>query len=115
MWMLRLGIGVLHGEPYHPKRQRKEERFHRTLKADVLQQRILANQEAAHRAFDRWRPVYNCGRPHEALELNVPVRRYRPSARRHPEQLPEVEFIPVDEVRKVQHGESFTSTGRRGL
>ena len=112
---MRLGIRVLHGQPGHPQRQGKEERFHRTLKTDVLQQRILAKQEAAHRAFHRWRPVYNCERPHEALALNVPVRRYRPSARRHPEQLPEVEFIPVDEVRKVQHGESFTSRGRRGL
>ena len=115
MWMLRLGIRVLQEHLCYPHRQGKEERFHRTLKADVLQQRILANQEAAHRAFHRWRPVYNCERPHAALALNVPVRRYRPSARRHPEQLPEVEFIPVDEVRKVQHGESFTSRGRRGM
>ena len=35
-WLLRLGISVSHGRAYHPQTQGKEERFHRTLKAEVL-------------------------------------------------------------------------------
>ena len=36
VWLLRLGIGVCHSRPRHPQTQGKEERFHRTLKAEVL-------------------------------------------------------------------------------
>jgi len=31
-----LGIKVLHGRPYHPQTQGKEERFHRTLNVELL-------------------------------------------------------------------------------
>ncbi len=37
VWLIRLGIQVLHGRPAHPQTQGKDERFHRTLKAEVLQ------------------------------------------------------------------------------
>ncbi|NIR98045.1 MAG: transposase family protein, partial [Gammaproteobacteria bacterium] len=36
VWLLRLGVGVSHGRPYHPQTQGKDERFHRTLGAEVL-------------------------------------------------------------------------------
>src|SRR5579872_1993809 len=36
VWLLRLGIGLTHGRPYHPQTQGKDERFHRTLKAEVI-------------------------------------------------------------------------------
>ena len=35
VWLLRLGVRVLHGRPYHPQTQGKEERFHRTLRRSV--------------------------------------------------------------------------------
>src|SRR5579884_4079430 len=37
VWLLRLGIAVSHGRAYHPQTQGKDERFHRTLQAEVLQ------------------------------------------------------------------------------
>ena len=34
--LIRLGIRVAHGRPYHPQTQGKDERFHRTLQFEVL-------------------------------------------------------------------------------
>lgn len=104
VWLMRLGVSVSHGRPYHPQTQGKEERFHRTLKAEVLQGRSFRDLAHCQEHFDRWREVYNCDRPHQALDLVPPVRRYRPSERGFPEALPPIEYGPGDEVRKVQAG-----------
>ena len=101
VWLLRLGIGVSHGRPYHPQTQGKDERFHRTLKAEVLMGRSFKNLSACQRAFDAWRVTYNVDRPHEALELNAPVTRYGVSPRAFPEALPPIEYGPGDTVRRV--------------
>ena len=101
VWLLRLGVRVSHGRPYHPQTQGKGERFHRPLKAEVLQGRHFADLPACQEAFDRWRTVYNIERPHQALELAVPISRYAPSPRRFPETLPPIEYGDGDLVRKV--------------
>jgi hypothetical protein len=44
---------------------------------------------------------YNSERPHEALQMEVPLSRYRPSLRAMPEKLPELEYLAQDEVRRV--------------
>jgi transposase InsO family protein len=36
VWLLKLGVAVLHSRPYHPQSRGKNERFHRTLKAEVF-------------------------------------------------------------------------------
>ena len=100
-WLMRLGVRVIHGRPYHPQTQGKDERFHRTLKGEVLNGRSFCDLGQCQRAFDRWRHVYNHERPHEALELNTPITRYRPSQRSFPEQLPDIEYGPGDLVRKT--------------
>ncbi|MGH2671036.1 MAG: IS481 family transposase, partial [bacterium] len=87
-WLLRLGVRVCHARPYHPQTQGKDERFHRTLKAEVLGTRVLRDLPQCQREFDRWRDVYNLERPHEALALAVPASRYQPSPRAFPEVLP---------------------------
>ena len=38
-WLVRLGIRVSHIRPHHPQTQGKDERFHRTLKAEVMRDR----------------------------------------------------------------------------
>ncbi len=75
VWLLRLGIAVSHGRPYHPQTQGKDERFHRTLKAEVLQGSVFRDLGQCQRVFDQWRGVYNFERPHHALELAVPSSR----------------------------------------
>jgi transposase InsO family protein len=101
VWLMRLGIRVLHGRPLHPQTQGKEERFHRTLKAEVLNGRSFRDLAECQKAFDKWRPRYNHERPHEALGMATPAQRYRPSSRSFPEVLPAIEYAAGDHVRKV--------------
>jgi transposase InsO family protein len=102
VWLMRLGIQVSHGRAYHPQTQGKLERFHRTLKAEILQGRPFADLAECQREFDRWRAVYNLERPHEALGMAVPASRYRPSPRPFPEVPAPIEYGPDDAVRRVQ-------------
>lgn len=106
VWMIRLGISLSHSRICHPQTLGKDERFHRTLKAEVLATRSFESTEHCQHSFDRWRTVYNFERPHEALQMAVPASRYRPSAREYPEALPPITYGPDDIVRKVgDHGE----------
>jgi transposase InsO family protein len=98
VWLIRLGIRVSHSHPRHPQTNGKDERFHRSLKAEVLAGRSFADLPAVQIAFDRWRTVYNHERPHEALSLATPVTRYRVSPRPFPEVLAPIEYGPHDEV-----------------
>ncbi len=101
VWLLDLDVAVLHGRPYHPQTQGKEERFHRTLKAEVLQGRQFDDLTAVQTGFDRWREVYNHERPHEALGLQVPASCYRVSQRSYCESPAAFEYDTTFEVRKV--------------
>lgn len=102
IWLIRLGIRISHGAPYHPQTQGKAERFHRTLNAEVIRGRQFGSFADCQQAFDEWREIYNCVRPHQALEMKTPVTRYRVSPRSYPEQLPPIEYGPEDIVRRVQ-------------
>ncbi len=132
VWLIRLGIRVCHGRPWHPQTQGKEERFHRTLLDELIRPVMglsvrwnagaasphkpgsdpsqsgksvhVADHAACQVLFDTWRSVYNQVRPHQAIDLNTPASRYRPSHRTFPEALPAVEYasFPGQVVRKVQ-------------
>ena len=101
VWLMRLGIGISHSAPAHPQTNGKDERFHRSLDAEVLKGRSFNDLAQAQRAFDHWRPIYNEQRPHDALALDTPIERYRPSPRAFPEQLPAIEYGPHDVVAVV--------------
>ena len=103
-WLILLGIRVSHSRPYHPQTQGKDERFHRTLKAEVLSGRLFDDIEPCQRRFDEWRGVYNLQRPHEALGMATPASRYVPSPRAFPETLPVIEYDPGEIVRLVNNG-----------
>jgi hypothetical protein len=107
-----LGIAVSHGRPHHPQTQGKEERFHRTLKAELIDRTRLAGLGEAQAAFDAWRTMYNHERPHEAIGLAVPASRYRASTRPMPAIVPP-DYEPEAEVRKVQDNGRLQFKGRR--
>lgn len=114
VWLLRLGTDVVHSRPYHPQTGGKDERFHRTLKAELLRDREFADLAHCQREFDPWRAMYNLDRPHQALGLEVPANRYQVSPRPYPAVLPPVEacYGPDDLIRKVQHGGAISVHGR---
>lgn len=100
-WLMRQDIEVIHGRPYCPQGRGKIERFHRTLKREVLQDRQLVDLTEAQRAFDPWRSLYNHERPHQGLELEVPSSRYRISERPFKEVTGQFEYSDRFEVRRL--------------
>ncbi len=112
VWLMRLGVRLYHGRAYHPQTQGKDERFHRTLKVEVLQGRQFNDLPHCQHAFDAWRRIYNQERPHEALGLDVPASRYSPSQVSFPERLPEPQYDAADIVRKVGRDGYVSFKGR---
>jgi transposase InsO family protein len=112
VWLMRLGVELCHGRPCHPQTQGKEERFHRTLKLEVLRNREFHSLAQVQGEFDSWREVYNHQRPHDALGLAVPAARYQPSPRPFPESLPPLEYACDLTVRKVAGHGAISFQGR---
>lgn len=114
VWLLKHGVELLHSRPYHPQSRGKNERLHRTLKAEVLAFKTLRDFVEAQRSFDEWRSIYNLERPHQAIEMEVPIRRYRPSSRAMPDRPPQVEYDEHEIVRTVPATKDYISfKGRR--
>ena len=101
VWLLKLGVTLTYARPYHPESRGKNERFHRTLKAEILSLRSLRDAGHAQMAFDEWREVYNHHRPHEALGQAPPASRYTPSLRALPARLAEPDYETDAHVRRV--------------
>lgn len=99
--LMRLGVKVLHGRPYHPETQGKVERFNGTLERELLRDGHFKSAVEVQQEFDRFRHTYNFERPHESLCMDVPASRYEPSRRRRPDKLPEMEYASGTVVRKV--------------
>src|SRR5579863_5255523 len=109
VWLLKLGVDLIYSRPYHPQSRGKNERFHRTLKADVFAFNRFSRFEDVQRAFDLWRELYNYERPHEAIGQAPPASRYRPSARAMPEPPPSVVYDPGEIVRIVSSTKAYIS------
>ena len=110
-WLMRLDVRVIHGTPFYPQGRGKEERFHRTLNTELLQDRRFDDLRHTQGRFDPWRDMYNQERPHEALGLDVPANRYHTSSREFPEQLPPFEYSDRFETRRVNGVGQFRFRG----
>ena len=104
VWLLEQDIRLSHSRPYHPQTQGKDERFHRTLKAEALSGPPFADLAQAARHLEHWRTVYNTQRPHEALSLKTPIERYVPSARAYRGVIEPFDYGPDDQLRRVDDG-----------
>jgi transposase InsO family protein len=113
VWLLKLGIETIHSKPYHPQGRGKNERFHRSLAAEVLALSPLRGFDHAQAAFDRWRHVYNRERPHQALGFATPAERYQPSKRSFPKTLPTPQYHHGEIVRCVGTTKAYVSFRNR--
>lgn len=107
-WLIQLNIKLIHGRPYHPQTQGKEERFHRTLKQELINYEQFYDHEHCQKRFNQWREKYNCIRPHESLEFKTPAELYNPSTRIYPEKMPVYDYFTTDIKRKVQENGIIT-------
>ena len=112
VWLMRHDIAVIHGRPYHPQTQGKEERFHRTLKSEALAGRSFCDLGHCQKHFDWWRTIYNTERPHQALDMATPISRYTSSPRTFTDAPPPIEYGGADIVRKVQDHGKISFKGR---
>ena len=113
VWLVDLGIWVIHSTPWHPQTAGKEERFHRTLDLEVISTRAgWETFDEVQDAYDSWRLIYNHHRPHDSLgETVVPADRYRPSARSMPTRITEPEYDTGTDIRKVAPNGRFSWNG----
>ena len=109
VWLMHLGSNVRHSRPYHPQTLGKLERFHRSLKSELLAGRTFSDLDHCQRAFDTWRDYYNLERPHHALDLDTPISRYTPSDRSFPAH----HYAPDDQVRSVDVSGRISFQGSR--
>ena len=54
----------------------KIERFHRTLRLELLEGEVFATIDTAQAAFDAWVEDYNTNRPHQAIAMATPTERF---------------------------------------
>lgn len=101
LWLIRLGVNVSFSMIRRPQTNGKLERFHRTLKTELLQYHHFWDLQNAQKYFDKWRLEYNHKRPHEALNFKAPVSRYKFSNRKYNSTLPPIEYRETDIIRNV--------------
>jgi len=101
VWLIEHGVDPWHTEPAHPQSNGKNERFNRTLKAELLDGRVFRDLDEAQPVFDDWRHRYNHHRPHDAIGLAVPADRYSASPRAFREAVEPFDYAPADIVRSV--------------
>lgn len=100
-WLMDLDVLPIHGRIKHPQTQGKIERFHRTMKQELLNHTSIADIEDAQRKFAVWRDKYNNLRPHEALGMKRPGEVYIPSQRPYCEKIEKYEYSGAYHVIKV--------------
>jgi len=113
VFLLDQGVRVSHSRPYHPQTMGKDERFHRSLKAEALSAGPFADLDQAARRLSDWREVYNRKRPHEAIGMAVPASRYASSPREYRDKVEPFDYAPGDTVRRVQDGGFISLAGRK--
>ena len=100
-WLMELDILPIHGRIKHPQTQGKIERFHRTMKQELLNHTSTSNIDDAQVKLENWRKKYNTIRPHEALGMKTPGQVYMASTRTYPEKIQNWEYGGQYHVIKV--------------
>ena len=102
-WLMDLDVLPIHGRPLHPQTQGKIERFHRTMKNELLKRNEFVDLIDADKHLQEWRIKYNEVRPHEALDMKCPADVYIPSKRKYHAEIKPYEYSGLHRVLKVNY------------
>jgi transposase InsO family protein len=98
-WLMRQGIRLCWSGIRHPQTQGKVERFHGSLQRALERRGPAPSETQAWLAAYRWE--HNHVRPHEALGMQTPATRWKPSPRRYDPNPPRWEYPEGAWVLKV--------------
>jgi len=90
LWLMRQGIRLCFAGVGHPQTQGKVERHHGSLERALV--RRGTPTEDHQQWLDDYRREHNHIRPHEALSMQTPASRWRPSPRRYEPNPPAWEY-----------------------
>ena len=107
VWWIRLGIDPILIQPGSPYQNGVHERMHKTLK-DESTIPPAGNLKSQQRKFNTWREEYNSFRPHESLQGKYPCQIYRPSLKKFPSRVPQIDYPDHFEVRLVSRNKCFS-------
>lgn len=117
VYLMELGVLVIHGRRLHPQTQGKMERFNRTETAECFG---LPQYDFSQYGFDEVREririflnFYNYDRPHESLAMDAPNEHFRPSERKYVRNMPVTEWEYPDgyTTRSVSKNGYFSFRG----
>lgn len=112
VWLMEIGILTLHGRIIHPQTQGKEESFNRSMTRELLKHTVIEDFPDAQQKFDTYREFYNYERPHHALNLETPGKKYVKSSKAYPEEISPWEYPEGCQIRKVKETGYFTWNGQ---
>src|SRR5438128_8184072 len=78
--LAEVGVELICAAPAHPETLGKLERFHRTLKEWLRDERPATDVAGLQALLDRFRTHYNHERPHQGISDLTPAERYLPTA-----------------------------------
>ena len=102
-WLMDHNVLPIHGRLMHPQTQGKIERFHRTMKQEILNHTSFSNLADVNLQLQAWRQKYNDIRPHEALGLKTPAQLYTPSPKEYRDKPEKFDYSGLYPVRKVNN------------
>jgi transposase InsO family protein len=110
----KYGVRHLLTAPYSPTTTGKVERFHKTLRAELLAGRVFASIEQAQAELDAWVAFYNTERPHQGIGMVAPIKRFELAARAQQPvmQQPDADAVDAETESEYVPGEGEVVTRR---
>ncbi len=92
----------------------KIERFHKSLRLELLAGVTFADIDEAQAAFDNWVADYNTNRPHQGIGMATPAERFntRPEPADEPATIPAPGPAPTEVTRHVTVSGNISVTGQ---
>lgn len=111
VWLMKQGIRLYLSGYRHPQTQGKIERCNGSLEA-AMRKRPKPDGQSWQAWLDAYRQEHNHVRPHEALQMDLPARRWQPSSRAFLEKHEPWDYPDPVNVRKVRENGGVSLRGQ---